>query len=71
LDRAYQQTPELEPPLPRWAGLEHRKQQDAVGRFEMLRRGKRLTPAEQAEFDRLNQERTITPPVATVRKEVV
>lgn len=66
LERAYQQTPELEPPLPRWHGLQQRKQQDAVHRRAGLLRRKKLTPAERAELERLSQGRVIAPPVAVM-----
>ena len=64
LERAYRQATKLEPPTPRWSGLQLREQQDNLSRFEKLRRRKRLTEAEQAEMDRLSQDRTATPNVA-------
>jgi hypothetical protein len=64
LQRAYQETPELDPPLPRWTGLQHRQQQDDVNRRASLLRKRRLTAAEQAELERLNQALVITPPVS-------
>jgi hypothetical protein len=69
LERMVRETPEVEPPLPRWAGLQHREQQDNVSRFEKLRRRKRRTDDEQAELDRLNQGRVIAPAVAIVNEE--
>lgn len=56
LARAYQQTPELEPPLPRWLGLEQRSQQDHIGRREKLRRKRKLTSEEEQELDTINRE---------------
>jgi hypothetical protein len=55
LERAYRQATKLEPPLPRWGGLQLREQQDTLSRFEKLRRRKRLTEDEQAEMERLSQ----------------
>jgi hypothetical protein len=54
LERAYRQATKLEPPLPRWGGLQLREQQDNLSRFEKLRRRKRLTEDEQAEMERLS-----------------
>jgi hypothetical protein len=48
--------PQLSPPLPRWAGLGHRRQQDAVNRLERLRRKKRRTEQDQAEIDSITGE---------------
>lgn len=56
LERAYQRTPEVAAPLPRWAGIGQRKQQDAVARREQLRRKPRRTDQDQAEIDRINLE---------------
>jgi hypothetical protein len=53
LERAYRQATKLEPPTPRWSGLQLREQQDNLSRFERLPRRKRLTEDEQAEIDRL------------------
>jgi len=61
LARAYQQTPELEPPLPRWHGLQHRQHQDAVSRREKLRRKRKLDDNDQAEIDRINLMLDINP----------
>jgi hypothetical protein len=55
LERAYRQATKLEPPTPRWSGLQLREQQDNLSRFEKLRRRKRLTEDEQAEMERLSQ----------------
>jgi hypothetical protein len=55
LAHAYQQTPELEPPLPRWQGLEHRTAEDSSARRLQLQRRKRLTAAEQDELDTINR----------------
>jgi hypothetical protein len=62
LTRAVSETPEVEVPLPRWAGLQQRQLQDNATRFEKLRRKKRPTADEQAELDRLSQDRVISPP---------
>jgi hypothetical protein len=64
LQRAYQHTPELDPPLPRWTGLQHRQQQDDVNRRASLLRKRQLTASEQAELERLDRGRVITPPVS-------
>jgi hypothetical protein len=64
LQRAHQGTPELDPPLPRWTGVQQRQQQDDVNRRVSLLRRKKLTPGEQAELERLEQGRVITPPVS-------
>ena len=64
LQRAYQETPELDPPLPRWTGVQQRQQEDDVNRRASLLRKRRLTPSEQAELDRLDEGRRITPPVS-------
>jgi hypothetical protein len=42
LERAVQETPEVPAPLPRWAGLEHRKQQDNANRSERDRRSENV-----------------------------
>lgn len=66
LERAIREAPEVAPPLPRWAGLEQRQQHDRTHRLLQLRRRKRPTDDEQAEIDRLNQDRVVTPPVAVL-----
>ena len=71
LERACQQTPELDPPLPSWAGLEHRQQHHRTHRLLQLQRRKKLTPDEQAELDQLNQGRVITPPMSIVNPSEV
>jgi hypothetical protein len=48
LARAIQETPEVPPPLPRWAGLNHREQQDYANRIEQRRRRGELSPDDQA-----------------------
>jgi len=63
LERAYQHTPELQPPLPRWTGVQQRQQEDDVNRRASLLRKRRLTASEQAELERLDEGR-ITPPVS-------
>ena len=55
LERADRQATKLEPPTPRWSGLQLREQQDNLSRYEKLRRRKRLTEDEQAEMERLSQ----------------
>jgi len=62
LARAWQQTPELEPPLPRWQGLEQRAQQDHIGRREKLRRKRKLTSEEEQELATINRELGATAP---------
>jgi hypothetical protein len=62
LARAYQQTPELEPPLPRWQGLEHRTAQDNSARRLQLQRRKKLTSAEEAELDTINRALGVSAP---------
>lgn len=54
LERVVRESPEVEPPLPRWAGLKDREQRDRTNRLLQLRRLKRLTEAEQDELDRLS-----------------
>jgi hypothetical protein len=66
LARAYQQTPELEPPLPRWQGLEHRTAQDSSARRLQLQRRKRLTADEQAELDTINRALGVSAPTMEV-----
>lgn len=66
LERAVQEHPEIDPPLPRWHGLQQRREQDNVHRRAGLLRRKKLTPPERDEPDRLNQDRVITPAVAMV-----
>jgi hypothetical protein len=38
LERAIRETPEIPPPLPQWAGLNHRQMQDRANRLERERR---------------------------------
>jgi hypothetical protein len=66
LARAYQQTPELEPPLPRWQGLEHRTAQDSSARRLQLQRRKRLTADEQTELDTINRALGVSAPKVEV-----
>jgi hypothetical protein len=66
LERTVRETPEIPAPLPRWAGVEHRRQQDNLSRFEKLRRRKRLTRPEQDELDRINRELGRSAPRAEV-----
>jgi hypothetical protein len=66
LARAYQQTPELEPPLPRWEGMEQRAQQDHIGRREKLRRKRKLTSEEEQELDMINRELGVSAPSVEV-----
>jgi hypothetical protein len=66
LERTVRETPEIPAPLPRWAGVEHRRQQDNLSRFEKLRRRKRLTQPEQDELDRINRELGRSAPRAEV-----
>jgi hypothetical protein len=63
LERAIGETPEVEPSLPRWAGLKDRERRDRTGRLLQLRRRKRLTATSRRSWDRLNQERVTAPPV--------
>jgi hypothetical protein len=69
LERAIREAPEVQPPLPRWAGLQHRQQQNAIHRRAGLLRRKKRSPEEEAELERLNQERVIAPAVAIVSEE--
>jgi hypothetical protein len=69
LERTIRETPELEPPLPRWAGLADRERRDHTHRLLQLRRRQKLTDAEQAEVDRLNKDRVVTPNVAVLSSE--
>jgi chromosome segregation ATPase len=48
LERAVRETPEVPAPLPRWAGLEHRREQDNANRIEQRRRRGELSAADQA-----------------------
>jgi hypothetical protein len=48
LERASQETPEVPAPLPRWAGLAHRQEQDNAARVERLRRSGELPADDQA-----------------------
>jgi hypothetical protein len=64
LQRAHQETPELDPPLPRWTGLQQRQQEDDVNRRASLLRKRRLTESEQAELERLDRGRVIAPVVS-------
>ena len=56
LERCYQQTPALDPPLPRWRGLEHRAAEDNSARRLQLQRRTRLTAEERNELERINRE---------------
>jgi hypothetical protein len=58
LERAIRETPEVDPPLPRWHGLRHQQHTDAVHRSEQLKRKKRNT-AEERELARLRKARGI------------
>jgi hypothetical protein len=49
LERAIRDAPEVEPPLPRWAGREEREHRDRTNRLLQLRRRKELTGAEEDE----------------------
>jgi hypothetical protein len=64
LERAVVEVSEVSAPLPRWPGLEHRRQQDNAIRFDKLRRKKKLTDSEKRELERLGQDRAATPSVA-------
>ena len=48
LERAIQETPEVPPPLPRWAGLNHRQEQDNAARVERQRRRGELSADDRA-----------------------
>jgi hypothetical protein len=61
LERAIRETSAVEPPLPRWAGVEQRQQRDQTNRLLQLRRRKKLTGAEQDELEQLSQDRVVTP----------
>jgi hypothetical protein len=54
LERAFTETPELEPPLPSWAGIEQRHRHDRTHRLLQLRRRDRLSDDERAELEKLN-----------------
>jgi hypothetical protein len=54
LERAFTETPELEPPLPTWAGIEQRHRHDRTHRLLQLRRRDRLSDDERAELEKLN-----------------
>jgi hypothetical protein len=69
LEQAIRETPEVEPPLPRWTGLEQRQQRDRTHRLLQLRRRKRLTEEEQRELDRMSREHRGTPALTTLRSE--
>lgn len=56
LERAIQETPQVEPPLPRWTGMEQRQRRDRTHRLLQLRRHTRLTAAERAELAKLSNE---------------
>jgi hypothetical protein len=56
LERVVRESPEVQPPLPTWAGLKDREQRDSTNRLLQLRRRKRLTQPEQDELDRINRE---------------
>jgi hypothetical protein len=46
--RVTQETPEVPPPLPRWAGVTHRQQEDHANRIEQQRRRGELSADDQA-----------------------
>jgi hypothetical protein len=69
LERAIHDTPELEPPLPSWQGLEQRQQQDRVHRRAGLQRKRQLTSAEQAELEQLNADHAPSAAVAMVGEQ--
>jgi hypothetical protein len=48
LERAVRETPEVPPPLPRWAGLTHRQEQDNAAHIEQARRRGELSADDQA-----------------------
>jgi hypothetical protein len=48
LERAVRDTPEVSAPLPRWAGLKHRQEQDNAARIEQRRRRGELSADDQA-----------------------
>jgi hypothetical protein len=48
LERAVGETPEVPAPLPRWAGLKHRHEQDNANTIEKQRRRGELSPDDQA-----------------------
>jgi hypothetical protein len=50
LERAIHETPEIPPPLPRWAGLDDRREQDNANRIERQRRRGELSTDDQAKL---------------------
>jgi hypothetical protein len=56
LERAVRETPEIDPPAPRWTGLEHRKRADLTTWRMKLQRKSKLTREEQTQLDRLERE---------------
>jgi hypothetical protein len=48
LERAVREKPEVPAPLPRWAGLEHRREQDNANWIEQRRRSGELSADDQA-----------------------
>ena len=48
IERTIQQHPEVPPPLPEWAGLKHRQEQDYANRVEQKRRSGELSADDQA-----------------------
>ena len=69
LERAVHDTPQLKPLLPGWQGLDQRQQQDRIHRRVVLRRKRRLTPAEQAELETLNADRAPSAAVEMVGEQ--
>jgi hypothetical protein len=59
LQRAFEETPEIAPPLPSWAGVEQQQQRDRSHRLLQLRRSDRLTDAERAELEELREPATM------------
>jgi hypothetical protein len=68
LERVMREVSEVEPPLPRWLGVQQRQQQDQVHRRIGLLRRKKSTPAVQEELERLNQQHGGTPAVTVLRE---
>jgi hypothetical protein len=69
LECVVRESPEVQPPLPTWAGLKDREQRDRTHRLLQLRRRKRLTEEEQRELARMSREHRGTPALTTLRSE--
>jgi hypothetical protein len=66
VERVTRAVPEVPAPLPRWAGIQQREQQDKLSRLSKLRRSKRITAKDQAEIDRISADLGVTQSIVEV-----